>query len=314
MSTRPVTIALALALVLLAACSSTRKLGPDEYFDEATTAFEKEEYEIAIKSYKEMLDQYPFSEHAEEAELRIAHAHYKNRQYPEAVAAFNDFQRMHPMSAHLPEVYYLLGMSYMDQMRTIDRDQSASENAHGWFRVVLDRYPESSYADKARHEIAVCREALAEHELYITTYYLKRDNVKAGENRVKSIVEIYPDTRAATRALDRLAAAYEKAGEARQAELARAAVAERIAAGIGVPADDDEDEVPPATTTPVAHGPATHALLADLSARYGSGDSAPPSTATAAAPALVDPEGERRPGTTGDPRYGPGPGFEPGAY
>lgn len=258
--------------VFLAACGAQQKLSADAYNREATKAFDDENYDVAITQYKGLLDNFPFSEHAEEAELRIAHAHYKNKQYPEAIAAFNDFQRMHPLSPHLPEVYYLLGKSYQDQMSTIDRDQAATENAHGWFRVVIDRYPGNPYAAKAREELIACREALAGHELYIAAYYFKRENVKAGENRVKGILENYPDTEAASRALDVLADAYENAGLDDQAQQARAARAERT-----------DDPTLLATAKP---GPAMEALLADLTARYGSGQGL---SAAATVPSLLDP-------------------------
>src|SRR4051812_19938073 len=197
--------ALAFTLLVLAACGKEQKLGADAYYREASDAFKDKNYDVAISRYKGLLDNFPFDEHSEEAELKIAHAHYKKKQYAEAIAAFNDFQRMHPLSPHLAEVYYLLGKSYMDQMTTIDRDQGATENAHGWFRVVVERYPGTPYAQKAKKKLVACRESLAAHEQYIANYYLRRGNLKAGENRVKGILENYPDTSAATRALDRLA-------------------------------------------------------------------------------------------------------------
>jgi len=281
--------ALVLVALSLAACGSQPKLTADAYYREATEAFDDKNYDVAISRYKGLLDNFPFSDHAEGAELRIAHAHYKNKQYPEAIAAFNDFQRMHPLSPHLPEVYYLLGKSYMDQMTTVDRDQGASENAHGWFRVVVDRYPASPYADKARKKLVQCREALAGHELYIASYYFKRDNLKAGENRVKGILENYPDTTAATRAVEQLAEAYANAGAPEQEQLARAALVERG----GDPA--------PAST----NGPATDALLADLTARYGSGQGL---SAAATAPSLLDPVAPKAAANQTGPRYGPGAG------
>lgn len=101
-------IRLAMTLVmvaLVAGCGSTKKLTADQYYKDASEAFKNKNYDVAVTNYKNLLDQYPFSEHSEEAELRIAHSQYKNKKYPEAIAAFNDFQRMHPMSPHLPEVY-----------------------------------------------------------------------------------------------------------------------------------------------------------------------------------------------------------------
>src|SRR5437870_370818 len=97
MDVRRVVAALGL-VALVAGCSTSPKLSADQYYKEASDAFTKKNYDVAVKSYKELLDQYPFDEHAEEAELRIAQAHYKKKQYAEAIAAFNDFQRMHPMS------------------------------------------------------------------------------------------------------------------------------------------------------------------------------------------------------------------------
>src|SRR5882724_2000224 len=233
------------AIALFAGCSAKKeKLSADEYYKHASEAFANKNYPVAVNSYKDLLDQYPFSDHAEEAELQIAHAQYKSHHYPEAIASFNDFQRMHPMSPHLAEIYYLLGKSYMDQMTTTDRDQGASENAHGWFRVVIDRYPTSPYAAKARRKLASCRRSLADHELYIASYYFKRKNVAAGENRVKGILENYPDTPAATRAITALADAYASAGDTSHAEMARAAATERqhveeLAAA--TTSDDDKD-------------------------------------------------------------------------
>ena len=279
---------LVLVLVSLAACGGQKKLSADAYYEEATHAFKDKNYEVAINQYKGLLENFPFDPHSEEAELKIAHSLYRNKQYAEAIAAFNDFQRMHPLSPRLPMVYYLLGKSYMDQMTTIDRDQGAAENAHGWFRVVVDRYPTSTYAAKARKRLVQCREALAAHELYIANYYFKRDNLKAGENRVKGILENYPDTTAATRAVEQLAAAYASAGQEDAAKLARDAAAERASAG---------------DTSP-SNGPATDALLADLTSRYGAGQGL---SAAATSPSLIDPAPPKS-AAKGDTRSGPGPG------
>lgn len=293
----------ALAVSFLAACSGTQtRLAPDEYHQQASAAFKDKNYDVAITRYKELLDQYPFDEHAEEAELHIAQSYYKTKKYPEAIAAFNDFQRMHPMSPHLPEVYYLLGKSYMDQMSTIDRDQAAAESAQGWFRVVTERYPESPYSAKARRKRVQCREALAGHELYVASFYFKQRNLKAAENRVKVILESYPETQAATRALEKLADARARAGDTAGAEAARAAADERRAAFAALPAQGPgsirEGGVPDVTT------PATDALLANLDERYGPGTSL---AGGPAVPTLIDPAPAA---ARGAPR-GPGSGTEP---
>ncbi len=291
--------ALLVPLVIVAGCGSSKaKLSADAYYKQASEAFAQKNYDTAATHYKELLDQYPFDEHAEEAELRIATAQYESHHYPEAIAAFNDFQRMHPMSTHLAEVYFLLAKSYMDQMTTTDRDQGASENAHGWFRVVIERYPTSPFAAEAQGKLVQCRFSLADHELRIARYYFKRGNIKAGENRVKGLLENYPDTPAASRALEALAAAYAGTGDHEHERMAQAALAERPSAEAieskaaqETKVDDKDAAATAAPTmvslpTPSTGGPASTLLLADLTARYGPGQGM--STATIS-PSLIDP-------------------------
>ncbi len=258
-STILVTVGVSLGIALgtgTIGCGSPKRMSPDDYYEQGTAAFEDENYPVAIEQYNELLDQFPFDPHAEEAELKIAEAHYEREAYPEAIAALSDFQRMHPMSPHLARVYYLLGESYMDQMVTVDRDQGASDNAHSWYQVVVDRYPNTSYADESREKLAECRESLAGHELYVARFYFQRGNADAAENRVKGILENYPDTEVTTKALERLATEYESAGETERAEVVRRAIGARL-------------DRPALDGTLTLDSKAGRALLADLDARFG---------------------------------------------
>jgi outer membrane protein assembly factor BamD len=267
-------------------CSTPPRLSADQYYKEGKDSFGDKNYEQAIRNYKELLDQFPFDPHAEEAELTIAESYYKKKQYAEAIAAFNDFQRMHPMSPELPRVYYLLGKSFDKQMTTTDRDQSAADNAQGWYQVVVDRYPQSEFAPKARRRMARCRESMAEHDRRIAGFYFKHDNMRAGENRVKSILEKFPDTVAATKALEDLAAAYDKRNDAPAAAKVRAAAEERAAIYASMPETGPGSRAEGAV--PAVRTPVTDALLASLVASYGPSEAGGTVVAT---PALIDPAG-----------------------
>ncbi len=296
MFVRRVAPLLALLAIGMAACGTPPRLTADKYYTDGKAAFDDENYEGAIRNYKDLLDQYPFDPHAEEAELTIAESHYKKGQYAEAIAAFNDFQRMHPMSPALPKVYYLLGKSFDKQRTTIDRDQQAADNAQGWYRVVVDRYPDSDYAPKARRRMARCRESMAEHDRYVARFYFKQNNTRAGENRVKSILEKFPDTIAATAALEDLAAAYERRDDETAAAKVRAAVKERTDLYASMPETGPGSRA--AGAVPAARTPVSDALLEELVASYGPSESA---GAVVAAPALVDPvAAPKLPTGTGD--------------
>jgi outer membrane protein assembly factor BamD len=190
----------------------------------------------------------------------------------------------------------LLGKSFDKQMTTPDRDQGAADNAQGWYRVVLDRYPDSEYTPKARRRMARCRESMAEHDRRVARFYFKHDNLRAGENRVKSILEKFPDTVAATVALEDLAVAYDKRGDTGAADKVRAAASERTAAFASLPESGPGSR--PQGGVPTVRTPVADALLTDLVASYGPSESGGTVVAT---PALIDPStGPKLPAGTGD--------------
>jgi outer membrane protein assembly factor BamD len=223
MKLRSVTWVLVIAAV--SGCAAKKHLTADQYFNDATENFRSGALTLAIDQYHELLDQYPFSEYNEEAELKIAHAHYLAGNYPEAIVALTDFQRRHPTSAHLPFVGYALGMCYVQQMGTADRDQTAARSAQNYFLTVSQQYPDSPFSELARIELARCRERLAEHELYIANFYNKRGNHPAAKVRLLTLASRYEETDASADGLLRLARLCRAEDDTEQAVLAYQALA-----------------------------------------------------------------------------------------
>jgi outer membrane protein assembly factor BamD len=211
--------AVLIALGLLG-CSAKKHLTADQYFHEASDNFHNGAYTLAVDQFHELLDQYPFSQYNEEAEIRIAHAQYLLGNYVEAIVAFTDFQRRHPTSPYLPFVGYYLGMCYASQLTTIDRDQAAAQNAQNVFVTLVQQYPDSPFADLAREQAARCRRNLAEHELHIARYYTKRGKDKAAEIRLLTLAARYGDTATSADALLRLAKLYRQDKQNDEAVLA----------------------------------------------------------------------------------------------
>lgn len=217
---------LLIVATLCGGCAAKKHLTPDQYFHEATDNFRHGGLLPAIDQFHELLDQHPFSEYNEEAELKIAHAQYLASNYPEAIVALTDFQRRHPTSPHLPFVGYYLGMCYAEQMGTIDRDQSAAQNAQNYFLTISQQYPDSPFAELAREQLARCRENLAAHELYIANFYARYGNNKAAEIRLLTMASRYGDTEASADGLLRLATLYSRQEHPDQAALAYHALTE----------------------------------------------------------------------------------------
>ena len=217
----PVALLVALAA---AGCGPKKPTSAAEFYEIAAENMRLGSYDQAVEGYKSLLDEHPFSEHSEEAELAIGVAQYKNGACPEASASFTDFQRRHPTSPYLPQVGYLLGQCAELQMRTADRDQSASQNAHVYYQALIQQYPTSPYALLARDRLAFTRETLATHELDVASYYEGHDNTKAAEIRMLDLVNRFPETDVAGDALLQLGELYERTDDPNKAVLAYGAV------------------------------------------------------------------------------------------
>jgi len=217
---------IAATLPLSAGCTGKQRLSAAEHFKQATQHFRGGALTTAVDVYREMLDQHPFSEYNEEAELKIAHAQYLDGNYAESIVTLTDFQRRHPTSPQLPFVGYILGMCYAKQMGTIDRDQTAAQNAEAYFVTVNQQYPDSPFAELAREQLARCRDSLAAHEVYVAKFYGHAGNDKAQEIRLLTMAARYGESPVAADGLLQLAQIYRRRDEPANATLAYQAVEE----------------------------------------------------------------------------------------
>lgn len=190
-------ICLACAL-MFPACSWFSKHEPEKTAEELAADgkkyFEEEKYSDAIKSYEKLVDWYPFSDHAKMASLQVAEAHYHLEEYEEAVVAYTEYERMHPNDEKIPYVIYQIGRCHFDQIETIDRDSTATENALAAFRRLVEQFPDSEYAAKAREHIAKCLTDLAAKQMYVGRFYFKSKKYKAALYRFEGVVADYPDS------------------------------------------------------------------------------------------------------------------------
>jgi len=202
-----------ITLVAAAGCNARKVPAGEDYYQQAEALYSEHQYQGAVENYQHLIDQFPFSPYAEEAELKIGLAYYKTGDYAQAVASLSDFQRMHPTSKNLALATYYLAMTHYKQVGLPDRDQSNTLAALEQFEMIEQRFPESEFAELAHQHIVVCRELLARNELYIGNYYMKRANFRATESRMAELMENYPDTPVAPEGLYDLGMALEKEGK-----------------------------------------------------------------------------------------------------
>jgi len=164
-----------------------------ELLEEGEAFYQAGKYRLAIESFENLIDWYPFSVHASQSELRIGDAYYKLGEYHDAIFAYEGFERLHPTHEKAPYVLNQIGMCFLNQLDTLDRDQSSAIQAVRYFDRIRHEYPQSSYATQAKNKMMTCYKSLAENEFYVGMIYYKAERYQAAMNRFQIILKRYPD-------------------------------------------------------------------------------------------------------------------------
>ena len=154
--------------------------------------FSTVDYVRVIEKFQKVIDYYPVSKYAILAELRIADAYFRNREYQEAIIRYQEFKRLHPTNENIPYVIYKLGLSHFKLILSIDRDQRATEKAASHFEELIRKYPECEHAEDARGKLLSSRRRLAEHEFYVGKFYYRRGDYQIALGRFNRILKDYP--------------------------------------------------------------------------------------------------------------------------
>ncbi len=166
----------------------------DQLAAEGSSAFMREKYKAAITAYTDLKDWYPFSRYAILAELKIADAHFQLKEYLQAIAAYEQFENMHPRNEAIPYVINQIGLCWFHQIDTVDRDITPAKNAMTQFQRLMEQFPDNEYAQEAPDRIRICIDKIAGHELYVAKFYMKTGQYTAARKRFEHIVEFYPGT------------------------------------------------------------------------------------------------------------------------
>ena len=214
-----------LLLLLVAACSSTdddaensANWSAEKLYKQAQREIKAGDYQTAIEYLESLESRFPFGKLADQAQLDTAYAYYKFKEYDSAIAAADRFIKLHPTHPNVDYAYYLRGLAAFHKKDTpfdaiapqdpADRDPSSARESFKYFAELVKKFPDSKYRADAIERMKFQRNTLADHELKIAHYYMKRGAYVAAVNRAKYVVENYPQTPAVPKALMLLTQAY----------------------------------------------------------------------------------------------------------
>lgn len=248
---RNIALAFCILLVLLAAgCGGDKGINENGYSDEplidregnklgsadAERLYESarefmfdEQPDRALRLYAEVQARFPFSPYAAQAELESITAHYRAQQYDAAVSAADRFIKQRPRNPNIDYVYYLRGLSnYSRNDGGIlggdpdKRDTSFLEQSFTDFKLLIENYPDSVYAKDAQLHMVDIRNRLANYEINVAEYYLRRRAYVAASRRAEGVIQRFQGSDSVPRALEIMEESYAQLGLADLAEDTRA--------------------------------------------------------------------------------------------
>lgn len=175
-----------------------------EAYQEGIKSLETGDVLYAAKKFNEAETLFPQSEWAPKSALMAAYAYYTQDYYSDTIAELERFIRVYPLSKNLDYVYYLLGISYYEQIVDEKKDLQSIIKAKEYFKIVSKNYPNTNYSLDAEYKIDLVNDTLASKEMYIGRYYFDKKKWIPAINRFRTVIDDYETTIYAQEALHRL--------------------------------------------------------------------------------------------------------------
>jgi outer membrane protein assembly factor BamD len=222
-------LAFLMAMSLITGCGllpeqidETKSWSASKLYYTAKEALNDGNFERSIQMFERLEARYPYGVYAQQAQLEIAYAYFKDNEPASAIAACERFIKLHPNHANVDYAYYLRGLAnfvvdesflarFGDRDMS-DRDPKAAREAFDAFQQLVSRFPDSKYAPDAVARMKFLVNNMAANEVHVARYYYKRGAYVAAANRGKQVLEQFRQAPALEEALAIMAKSYDKLG------------------------------------------------------------------------------------------------------
>ena len=191
-------------------------------YGEAKDQMSSRGWEKAIKYLEKLEARYPYGRYAQQAQLDVAYCYWKNGERASAIAAADRFIKLYPNHANVDYAYYLKGLvnfnentgllSILDNPDMTERDSKGTREAFESFKELALRFPDSKYTEDAHARMRYLVNTLAQYEVHVARYYMKRGAYVAAANRAQYAVQNYPNAPAIEEAVFIMVKAYDALG------------------------------------------------------------------------------------------------------
>ena len=179
-----------------------------EAYQEGKQALEEGDVLFAAKKFNEAEILFPQSLWAPKSALMAAYSYYIQDYYGDAVAELDRFLKVYPKHENIDYAYYLLAVSFFEQIVDEKKDTKSILNAKEKFEYIVKNFPDTDYALDAEFKIDLINDILASKEMYIGRYYYEKKKWIAAINRFRTVIDDYDTTIYVEEALHRLVEVY----------------------------------------------------------------------------------------------------------
>ena len=199
-------------IVGLSACASEEvayfEQPVETLYNNAMDLMLSNQFTLAAAAFDDVERQHPYSVWATKAQIMTAYSYYQSNQYDEAILAAKRFINLHPGHRDVDYAYYLVAISYYEQISDVGRDQKMTELSFDSLDEVVRRFPDGDYARDAILKINLTRDHLAGKEMEIGRYYQNSGQHIAAINRFRIVIDKFQTTSHVPEALLRLTESY----------------------------------------------------------------------------------------------------------
>ena len=189
-----------------------------EAYNKGMNSLEQGDVLFAAKKFNEAEMLFPQSKWAPKSALMAAYSYYSQDYYEDCIAELVRFIKIYPYSKNLDYAYYLMAVSYYEQIVDEKKDLKSILDAKRYFSYLIKNYPNTEYAQDSEFKLDLINDVLASKEMYIGRFYFEKKKWIPAINRFRKVIDEYDTTIYAEEALHRLVEVYYKIGLIDEAE------------------------------------------------------------------------------------------------
>ncbi len=188
-------------------------------------------YKGAIKLYEDLTARFPFTDEARQARIDLIYAYYRNNEADSATDAADEFIRENPTHPRVDYAWYIKGLVNFQQPANLverffhadltKRPPDNERKAFDALRTVVEQFPKSAYAYDAHQRMIYLRDRLANYDVHVANYYIRRGAYIGAIRRANECIEDYDGAPAVQQALQIMIISYDKLGLTQRAAQVR---------------------------------------------------------------------------------------------